>query len=240
GVRGPRSPRPKRHGRSPVGRAPEIARGVSSRDRTDVGHRPWNFVRGVHDRVPKDRRRSAPGPCRKLHTLLRRRLEGGGASSTSRNQTERWGARSRTRGGGWSDSPGGVEGLHGVLPVKRRTDSGADSDKEPHRLALAMWYVADPKLEEYVLPIQKQTMESMDNGSNSRAKPRKHHDPNYPDAPKELFVLFMPNEVDPDSLLHSVGSYQTGEAERLIGVQCGIGQFLLMYTELTVNRYCAR
>ncbi|KAL7524045.1 hypothetical protein ACHAWF_000796 [Thalassiosira exigua] len=32
---------------------------------------------------------------------------------------------------------GGLEGLHSVLPVKRRTEGGADSDKEPCRLALA-------------------------------------------------------------------------------------------------------
>ncbi|KAL7551150.1 hypothetical protein ACHAWF_014349 [Thalassiosira exigua] len=109
---------------------------------------------------------------------------------------------------------GGVEGLHGALPVKRRADDGADSDAEPRRLALAMWYVVDPKLEEYIPAFQKQTMQSTDNGVNDRAKPRKRHDPNDPYAPNELFVLPIPNVIGANALLTSLGERLASDAKR--------------------------
>ncbi|KAL9180781.1 hypothetical protein ACHAXT_011234 [Thalassiosira profunda] len=100
----------------------------------------------------------------------------------------------------------GVENLHGALPVKR-TDYGGDQSAVPRRLALAMWYVTDPELEEYVPPFQ-QTKPS-DGSSRSKVKPRKVHDPNDPSAPKELFVVPIPKRIDTDALLESMGARLT-------------------------------
>lgn len=103
----------------------------------------------------------------------------------------------------------GVENLHGALPVIERQDG--DTDKPPRRLALAMWYVTDKELEEYVPPFQQSNKESSDasssNTQSTTTKPRKVYDPNDPDAPKELFTIPIPNNIDISAMLQSVGAH---------------------------------
>ena len=99
----------------------------------------------------------------------------------------------------------GVENLHGALPVGERQ---GDSDP-PRRLALAMWYVTNKELEEYVPPFQKSNEESSSTSSSTQSalKPRKVYDPNDPTAPKELFTIPIPNNIDVSAMLQSVGAH---------------------------------
>ena len=101
----------------------------------------------------------------------------------------------------------GVENLHGALPVRERQHG--DIDKPPRRLALAMWYVTDKELEEYVPPFQESNEESSASSSNTQSttKPRKVYDPNDPDAPKELFTIPIPNNIDVSEMLQTVGAH---------------------------------
>jgi len=100
----------------------------------------------------------------------------------------------------------GVENLHGAMAVRER--QGGDASKPPRRLALAMWYVTDKELEEYVPPFQESSKESSSPLSNTQTtvKPRKY-DPNDPDAPKELFTIPIPNNIDISAMLQSVGAH---------------------------------
>ena len=99
----------------------------------------------------------------------------------------------------------GDENLHGALPVQRK-----DSNRDTRRLALAMWYVFDKELEEYVPPFQQSNYEqhvSLSSNANLNAKPRKVYDVNDPAAPKELFTLPIPNDIDISALLQAIGSH---------------------------------
>ena len=72
----------------------------------------------------------------------------------------------------------GVENLHGAMAVRER--DGGDADKPPRRVALAMWYVTDKELEEYVPPFQQSNKESSDASSSntqSTTKPRRKSSP---------------------------------------------------------------
>mmetsp|Transcript_16284 Transcript_16284/g.34404 ORF Transcript_16284/g.34404 Transcript_16284/m.34404 type:complete len:477 (+) Transcript_16284:92-1522(+) len=104
----------------------------------------------------------------------------------------------------------GVENLHGALPVQRRTtDSTADDDDddaEPRRLALAMWYVTDPELEEYE-PIFRESDSNSKTAQRKRSKSKREYDPNDPTAPKELFTIPIPNSIDVDAMYQSMGEY---------------------------------
>mmetsp|Transcript_19819 Transcript_19819/g.41590 ORF Transcript_19819/g.41590 Transcript_19819/m.41590 type:complete len:499 (+) Transcript_19819:185-1681(+) len=95
----------------------------------------------------------------------------------------------------------GVESLHGALPVQKLSES-----KVPRRLALAMWYVFDPALEEFVPSFQR--VEN-DASRPRRGKPKKTYDPNDPEAPKELFVIPIPNSLleSMETLLQSMGTF---------------------------------
>jgi len=99
-----------------------------------------------------------------------------------------------------------VSNLHGALPVQRRTDSA--SDAEPRRLALAMWYVTDKELEEYVPTFKdSKQMPAADSNAQKRYKPKRIHDPNDPTAPRELFTIPIPTRLDIDGLFQSMGEY---------------------------------
>ncbi|KAL7537522.1 hypothetical protein ACHAXR_007881 [Thalassiosira sp. AJA248-18] len=111
----------------------------------------------------------------------------------------------------------GLENLHGALPVQRRIDSSDDDDgAEPRRLALAMWYVTDPELEEYVPTFQEVKKQSPKENSDaqSRTKPRKVYDPNDPNAPKELFTVPIPKSIDIDTLFESMGAYLVSKLQK--------------------------
>lgn len=94
----------------------------------------------------------------------------------------------------------GVESLHGALPVAQSTE---DSTPEPRRLALAMWFVKDSQLEEYVPPFGSK----IEMQSSSAAKPRAVNDPNDPTAPKHLFDIPMPKSVEGREMLQSLGAH---------------------------------
>jgi len=118
----------------------------------------------------------------------------------------------------------GVENLHGALPVMNPTNddgSGSRNDNDdsgnvgpPRRLALAMWYVTDRDLEEYVPTFREKSVEraaatASDSSSNANRKlrPKRVHDPNDPEAPKELFVIPIPDNMDLSSSFQSMGEY---------------------------------
>lgn len=110
----------------------------------------------------------------------------------------------------------GVENLHGALPVALPVAQGVTKDKAdtcnntpPRRLALAMWYVTDKELEEYVPPFQQSYEEKPISSTQTTFKPRKVYDPNDPTAPKELFTIPIPNSMDITSLFQSVGTHLT-------------------------------
>lgn len=97
----------------------------------------------------------------------------------------------------------GVENLHGAFPVLRR-DEG---DAQPRRLALAMWYVVNPELDEYV---PSQTFVEASTASStpqSKTRQRAVYHTNDPEAPKGLFDIPLPNNVDVDTLIQSMGTY---------------------------------
>ena len=96
----------------------------------------------------------------------------------------------------------GIESLHGALPVAA-AQSTAASTLAPRRLALAMWFVMDSGLEEYVPPFGSK-IEVQSSGS---AKPRAVNDPNDPTAPKHLFDIPMPKSVAGQEILQSLGAY---------------------------------
>ena len=94
----------------------------------------------------------------------------------------------------------GPESLHGALPVDQSTE---DSTSEPRRLAMAMWFVMDAELEEYVPPFGSR----IEMQSSSAAKPRTVYDPNDPTAPKHLFDIPMPKSVGGQEILQSLGTH---------------------------------
>ena len=112
----------------------------------------------------------------------------------------------------------GVENLHGALPVERDGLSGQDD--MPRRLAIAMWYVFDESLEEFVPSFHASTAASEEEAKSSLGdlKPRKVYDSNDPNAPKELFTLPIPDRIDTPSLLQSVGAYLVSQKNKpLVG-----------------------
>lgn len=74
----------------------------------------------------------------------------------------------------------GVENLHGALPVLKTLKDGIE-DVEPKRVVMALWYVFDENLME---PITEDL-----------------------DAPTEIFAIRLPDTVDKNALLHSMGTY---------------------------------
>ena len=141
----------------------------------------------------------------------------------------------------------GVENLHGALPVRKRkrnnndgddfgdegesgTDArgvseNADDSNQPRRLVLAMRYVLDPSLEEYVPPFRpfpltnehkQSSLKTTSNYPPSNLKPRKIYDPNDPHSPKELFTLVIPPShlLPIPTLLQSMGTYLVSQQNR--------------------------
>ena len=128
----------------------------------------------------------------------------------------------------------GLENMHGALAVQQKrgtVDSSSTSSNdidddgvEPRRLALAMWYVTEKELEEYVPAFQEATQqqqeeeaESSPAGSSqqqSKLKQRKVHDPTDPEAPTELFILAIPKSVDSDTLFQSMGSHLASKTKQ--------------------------
>eukprot|EP00986_Skeletonema_menzelii_P013046 scaffold7396_cov127-Skeletonema_menzelii.AAC.9 len=112
----------------------------------------------------------------------------------------------------------GVENLHGALPVER--DSLSGQDYLPRRLAIAMWYVFDQSLEEFVPSFHASAAASEEEAKSSLGglKPRRVHDSNDPNAPKELFTLPIPDRIDSTSFLQSVGEYLVSQKNKpLVG-----------------------
>ena len=104
----------------------------------------------------------------------------------------------------------GVENLHGALSVERRDNGSSERDDDttvPRRLAIAMWYVFDEALEEFVPSFQASSVEQQYQSSTGNLKPRKVYDPNDPSAPKELFTLPVLDRMDSFSLFQSTGLY---------------------------------
>ena len=100
----------------------------------------------------------------------------------------------------------GIENLHGALPVKQRPES-KDGEEPSRRLALAMWYVTDPSLEEYVPSFQEAKEQSSPELKSNALKPGQVHDPNDPTAPTELFVVPIPKSIDINALFESMGKH---------------------------------
>lgn len=104
----------------------------------------------------------------------------------------------------------GVENLHGALPVERGSNGQDDDNASPRRLAIAMWYVFDQSLEEFVPPFHASMTETKNEGIKSLSgslMARKVYDPNDPNSPKELFTLPLPLRIDVDSLFQTIGAY---------------------------------
>ena len=68
---------------------------------------------------------------------------------------------------------------------------------------MAMWFVMDAELEEYVPPFGSR----IEMQSSSAAKPRTVYDPNDPTAPKHLFDIPMPKSVGGQEILQSLGTH---------------------------------
>jgi len=89
----------------------------------------------------------------------------------------------------------GTENLHGALGVKQRADA---SDRgEPRRLALAIWYVFEQELQEYVPPFR---------GIRS-AKSRQVYDRNDPTSPETLFSIPIPLGLNETALRRSIEAF---------------------------------
>eukprot|EP00984_Skeletonema_dohrnii_P028409 scaffold18382_cov155-Skeletonema_dohrnii-CCMP3373.AAC.13 len=111
----------------------------------------------------------------------------------------------------------GVENLHGALKVERGSSSEQNDDGTtiPRRLAIAMWYVFDQSLEEFVPTFQASAAsEEEATSSLGGLKPRKVYDSNDPNAPKELFTLPIPDRIDISSLFQSVGAYLVSQQNK--------------------------
>jgi hypothetical protein len=118
----------------------------------------------------------------------------------------------------------GVENLHGALRVERESSDGKVDDVTPRRLAVAMWYVFDETLEEFVPSFQEQVVKSS-SSLESNLKPRKVYDANDPTSPKELFTLPIPDRVDMNSLFDPIGSYLVSQQNTPSAGSWSIGQY---------------
>lgn len=114
----------------------------------------------------------------------------------------------------------GVENLHGALPVRRRIKKDHQQKAEPtRRLALAMWYVTDPELEEYVPPFRDvidshQSLGDDETKNGSQTTTKDVTDPNDPNAPEQLFSIRIPSNdfsMATTSLVEGMGIYLTSE-----------------------------
>mmetsp|Transcript_33400 Transcript_33400/g.56583 ORF Transcript_33400/g.56583 Transcript_33400/m.56583 type:complete len:520 (-) Transcript_33400:264-1823(-) len=118
----------------------------------------------------------------------------------------------------------GVENLHGALKVERDSSSEQDGGTTiPRRLAIAMWYVFDESLEEFVPTFQASEEEAT--SSLGGLKPRKVYDPNDPNAPKELFTLSIPDRIDISSLFQSAGAYLVSQQNKPLAGSWTISQY---------------
>jgi len=118
----------------------------------------------------------------------------------------------------------GVENLHGALKVERDSSSEEDDGTTiPRRLAIAMWYVFDESLEEFVPTFQASEEEAT--SSLGGLKPRKVYDPNDPNAPKELFTLSIPDRIDISSLFQSAGAYLVSQQNKPLAGSWTISQY---------------
>jgi hypothetical protein len=117
----------------------------------------------------------------------------------------------------------GVENLHGALSVQRRNSDGGEEEDgyaviPPRRLAIAMWYVFDQSLEEFVPSFHHSSATATTESSSGSLTQRKVHDPNDPNAPKELFTLPIPDRINIQSLFQSTGSYLVSQQNKpLVG-----------------------
>lgn len=118
----------------------------------------------------------------------------------------------------------GVENLHGALPVRRRKRKEqhlqeAQVEEEPtRRLALAMWYVTDPELQEYVPPFRDAKDSHLSLGEDEtkngpQTTTKDITDPNDPNAPEQLYAIRIPsNDFSMvTSLVVGMGIYLTSE-----------------------------
>jgi len=133
----------------------------------------------------------------------------------------------------------GVENLHGALSVERQQslDGGEEDDDgyagaitpPPRRLAIAMWYVFDQSLEEFVPSFHHasalSTEEEANKSSSGSLKPRKVHDPNDPNAPKELFTVPIPDRINIHSLFQATGSYLVSQQNNPLAGSWTISQY---------------
>ncbi len=123
----------------------------------------------------------------------------------------------------------GVENLHGALRVEQESSDGKVDDEDdialtPRRLAVAMWYVFDETLEEFVPSFQEQVVKSS-SPLESNLKPRKVYDANDPTSPKELFTLPIPDRIDMNSLFDPIGSYLVSQQNTPSAGSWSIGQY---------------
>lgn len=118
----------------------------------------------------------------------------------------------------------GAENLHGALPVRQRRGKDEQAQQEQkddgpsRRLALALWYVTDPELEEYVPPLRDpidshQSLSKDVTNDGQQTSTKAATDPNDPNAPEQLFSIRIPSDDNNfvSTLVEDMGVYLTSE-----------------------------